>query len=280
MRPEPLGPIRAELGECPVWAPQEQRLHWLDILGQRRLITDPQTGATEVTALPRPTSCIARTASGGWVAAGEHGLWQGETQLARLPPGSNGNFNDGKCDAAGRLWIGTANADGRFDCALWRLDPGAAPRLMVSDISMSNGIGWSPDGRVMYYADSAAHAVHAFDFEPESGAISNQRRFFETCDQEVPDGLSVDAEGHVWLAVWGGSALLRIDPAGDVVARIALPTPRVSSCAFGGADLKMLYITTACEGASATERAADPLMGALFVLDPGVAGLPVAAYSG
>ncbi|NDV00266.1 SMP-30/gluconolactonase/LRE family protein [Pseudoroseicyclus tamaricis] len=285
MRAEPLGPVRAELGEGPVWAPEEGRLHWLDVLGQARHVTDPETGETQTHPLPRLTSCLARRQGGGWVAAGGqalHAVEEGQDgpRLAALPEGTYGRFNDGKCDAAGRLWIGTANAEGRFDCHLYRIPPGGAPERVVDGIAMSNGLGWSPDGRVMYYADSTAQALYAFDFEVGTGALTNQRRLFETTGDEVPDGLSVDAEGHVWLALWGGGRLVRLTPAGEVAAEVHFPTPRVSSCAFGGAGLETLFVTTAKEGASEEERAADPMMGALFRLDPGIAGLPVAMFGG
>lgn len=282
---ERLGTATAELGECPVWDDVTGRLNWLDILGQRWLVTDPATGDTQSRLLPLRAGCIAPRRKGGWIAAGGQQVFSvdenaGFTPLATLPAGSAGRFNDGKCDAAGRLWVGTATAGPGFDCALWCVAPGATPRNMVPGIAMSNGLGWSPDNRMFYHVDSTARMLRAFATDPVSGALSDPRDLFAVAPPALPDGLAVDVEGQIWLALWGAGAVLRIAPDGRVTGRIEVPTPRVSSCAFGGPGRRQLFITTACEGATAAERAADPLMGALFVADPGVAGLPVGSFAG
>lgn len=284
IKAERLGTEQAELGECPVWDAAAGRLHWLDILGQCWFETDPATGATTCRSLPQRLNCIILRQGGGWIAAGGQQVFAveggGLAPLAALPPGSAGRFNDGKCDAAGRLLVGTATARPAFDCALWSISAGHAPNPVVPGIGMSNGLGWSPDNRTFYHVDSAARVLRAYSVNPESGALSSPRVLHSVAAPTLPDGLAVDADGQIWLALWGAGAVLRLAPEGRVTGRIDLPTPRVSSCAFGGSGLRQLFITTACEGASEAERAADPLMGALFVADPGVAGLPTGRFAG
>lgn len=276
--PRILGPYRAELGESPVWDAAAGQLVWLDILNHRRLSTDPMTGETTETALPRRVNCIAQTREGGWIAAGGLGIFDmaEDGQLrprSALPEGTTGMFNDGKCDTAGRFWVGTATGTGACHCALYSVSGKEKPREIVPGIAMSNGIGWSPDNRTIYFADSAERRVYSAEFDPELGQLRGQQVFFETPEGEVPDGLSVDEEGNVWLAVWGGSVVLCLSPKGDVRRWIDLPTPRVSSCAFGGPNRTTLFITTAAEGASEDERTADRAMGALFAVEPGVRGI-------
>lgn len=285
MKAEPLGTARAELGECPVWDAASGHLNWIDILRQRWLVTDPATGTTREHALPLRPGCIVQRQRGGWILAGGHQVFTvaedaAVSPLAALPAGSAGRFNDGKCDAAGRLWVGTATAGPGAECALWCVAPGTPPQPVVHGITMSNGLGWSPDARIFYHVDSAARQLRAYSADPESGALSAPRPLFSVAPPILPDGLAVDADGHIWLALWGAGAVVRLAPDGHETGRIEVPTPRVSSCAFGGPGLRQLFITTACEGATEAERGADPLMGALFVADTGVAGLPVGCFAG
>lgn len=276
--PRVVGTYRAELGECPVWDAESGTLFWLDILGQRVLKTEPASGETEFTSLETRINCIAQTDGGGWIAAGGTSVFDlaetdGLTPRCSLDGDAKGRFNDGKCDAKGRLWIGTATASRQPECAIYSVEDRAAPRLVIPGMAMSNGIGWSPDGQVIYFVDSSARCLYSADFDIETGTVGDQRRFFETPEGQVPDGLCVDDTGHVWLAIWGGSAVVRLTPEGREVERVALPTPRVSSCAFGGTERKTLFVTTAMEGASEEEREADPMMGALFAVEIGVHGL-------
>lgn len=281
---EIVAPTRAELGESPVWDARRQGLFWLDILGRKLFFTDPQSGNTQEAGLGTRINSIAQTRDGGWVAAGGHGFYDLDpdgslSEFQSLAAGSPGILNDAKCDAAGRLWIGTAVADGAPICSVFSVEGGTAPKPVVRDMSMSNGIGWSPDGKTIYFADSGAQVLYAADFNAETGTVSRQRRFFETSGQAVPDGLSLDQDGNIWLAVWGSGTLVCLSPSGEVLRRLIVPTPRVSSCAFGGPDDRTLFITTACEGATDTERAANPEMGALFRIELDVPGLPVHRFA-
>ena len=265
---------RAELGECPVWEPRTSRIRWIDAARGAVLATGLD-GATEALSLPEPPGCIVPTADGDLICAAGREIFRLGTdgpgeRLAVLPPEDPGRFNDGKCDPDGRLWVGTALRTGEPACRLYRLDGGGlAPA--VPGIRMSNGIGWSPNGATMYYVDTGAGTLDAFDFQ--SGELRRRRTLLRLDRPLLPDGLTVDAAGSVWLAVWGGAEVLRIDPCGAVTGRAKVPAGFVTSCAFGGDDLATLFITTAAGGAEPRDQG-----GALFSFAPGVAGLSVASF--
>jgi sugar lactone lactonase YvrE len=185
-------------------------------------------------------------------------------------------MNDGACDPAGRFWAGTMALDERPHAgALYRLDPDGTVHTMLTEVSISNGIDWTPDGRGMYYVDSPTRRIDVFDFDARSGAIANRRTFVELpAEAGFPDGLTVDAEGFVWLALWGGAALHRYDPEGARERIVPLPVSHPTSCAFGGADLDELFVTSARRPLSAEERARQPMAGGLIRLRPGVVGRP------
>lgn len=273
LKAAPVGTFRAELGEGPVWDDRKEVLRWIDIRKGLLYETDPRTATTTDRNLPGSPGCAALTDDGDILLAigqelvviAEDG---GLRPVACLPPGSQGRFNDGKADASGRFWVGTATGEGHFDCALWRHDPGGGFSQQLPGISMSNGIGWSPDGRRLYYVDSVTHRLDVLDHDPASGAIGGRRGLFSLPEDHLPDGLCVDAEGGIWLAVWGGACVVHLSPDGAELDRVVLPTPLVTSCAFGGRDYRTLFITTA------SEDEADPNAGRLFAVEPGVAGSP------
>jgi sugar lactone lactonase YvrE len=186
-------------------------------------------------------------------------------------------MNDGRCDAAGRFWAGTMATDGRRGAgALYRLEQGRAVERMVEGVSISNGIDWSLDGRLMYYIDTPEDRVDVFDFDPDTGSIANRRLFAKIEGGGHPDGMTVDAEGGLWVALWGGSRVAHLLPDGTPDGGVELPVAQVSSCCFGGSDLRDLYITTAWEHLAAERR--EPHAGSLFRARPGVAGQPAHAY--
>lgn len=271
-RAEPVGQIRAGLGEGPVWDGANDRLLWIDIRLERLHATKIGTGETSVLDLPEAPGCVALTREGPLIVAMGQAIVAlsadgTPTELARLPEGSAGRFNDGKPDAAGRFWVGTATTEGEGDCALWRFDPGADPSPQVRGVAMSNGLGWAPDGRRLYYVDSLTRRLDVFDFDPQGGGLSRRRPLIRLPEGQLPDGLCVDAEGGIWLAVWGGSCVLHLSPGGEILGRVDLPTPLATSCAFGGRDLGTLFVTTA------NEDDGDPLAGHLFAADVGVCGM-------
>jgi sugar lactone lactonase YvrE len=191
-------------------------------------------------------------------------------------------MNDGNCDSAGRFWAGTMGLNEEPGAgALYRLDPDLNVTKVLDAVTISNGIDWSLDDSLMYYVDSDTFCVDVFDFDPDAGAISNRRAFVSVSAADgLPDGLTVDSEGYVWVAFWGGSCVRRYAPDGSLDLVVSLPTRHVTSCAFGGAGLDELYITSATEGLTEADLAQEPHAGALFRCKPGVVGRPEHVFLG
>lgn len=286
--PEPMGEVRASLGEGPVWDERSGQLLWIDIVSHRLFRTALATGRTDSLCLPHPIGVVVPRVSGGYMAALEDGFWSldDEGRAERVAaveaddPGTR--FNDGACDPQGRFWAGTMAWDGSAaQGSLYRLDPDGRVTRVLESVGISNGLGWSPDGTVMYYSDSLTGRVDAFDFDKPDGGLSRRRTFIVLPPGSgVPDGLCVDEEGAVWLATWGGWCVRRYLPDGSLDAILPLPVAQVSSCAFGGSDLRLLFVTTAREGLTPDDRRTQPLAGRLFRATPGVRGLARAAFAG
>ena len=268
------------LGEGPVWDARDQSLYWVDIPEGRvhRLAAD---GSLSNWDTGQPVGAVVPRASGGLVVAVRDGFMALDpvsgalTMLAEVEMDQPGNrMNDGSCDRAGRFFAGTMAFDESPEAgALYRLDPDLTVTTLLTGVGISNGIGWSPDEQLMYYIDSPAHQVDVLDYDAATGQIGGRRPFKVVGEGEiVPDGLTVDAEGGVWVAVWEGYALLHLDPGGQLIETVDLPAARVTSCAFGGPDLDRLYITTA-DGPGESG-------GALFVCEPGVTGQPSHPFRG
>lgn len=274
---------RADLGEGPRWDAREERLLWVDITRGRVHAFRPAAKGCRSVDVGRPVGALAGTADGGLVLAVAGGFarldWASGRvdMLAAVEADRPGNrMNDGACDAAGRFWAGTMALDERaHQGALYRLDRDGTVHTMLTGVSISNGIDWTPDGRRMYYVDSPTRRIDVFGFDVAAGAIADRRTFVALPpDAGYPDGLTVDAEGFVWLALWGGAALHRYDPEGGLERVVPLPVSHPTSCAFGGAGLDELYVTSARRPLSAEERARQPLAGGLLRLRPGMAGRP------
>lgn len=286
---EQASPTAARLGESPVWSVAEQALYYVDIPGRLvlRLASD---GSLKQWAMASEPGCIALAEGGGLQVARRDGLWHldtdsGELALIASPPfdPAKQRFNDGKPDAAGRFWIGTIDDARAPEAMLYRWADGSFA-AMAGGIANSNGLAWSPDQRTMYWADTKGHQIYAFDFEPVSGAIANRRVFASFALREPgqpltayggrPDGAAVDTEGCLWVAMHEGGCLLRLSPAGEVLQKVKLPVRCATMPAFGGADLRTLYITTARDGRPADELAREPWAGCVLRLQLEVAGLP------
>jgi sugar lactone lactonase YvrE len=291
----------AILGESPVWSPGERVLWWLDIKAPALHRHDPATGANDSWPVEQEIGSIVLRRGGGLVG----GLRDGFAFLHVGAPGTpvvldwicnpepdrpENRLNDGRADRQGRYWAGSMHdpegpPETYFERepvgTFWRLDPDASVHAMIPDILVSNGLCWSPDGRTMYAANSPTRIMRAWDYDPETGGIANERVFATFPEEDgrgTPDGAIVDAEGGVWVAEFRGGRVTRLTPDGAVDRMIALPASRVTCPMFGGADLRTLYVTTARIMLTPEQLAAEPLAGAIFALDVGVAGLPEAAF--
>jgi sugar lactone lactonase YvrE len=284
-RLEVLVAAGATLAEGPVWDLRSGRLAWVDIPSSRIFLTDVRSGDSDVIHAPLPVGAVAPRAAGGFVAALADGFWvvgAGPAELiARIPEARPGlRFNDGKCDPAGRFWAGTVDSDETPGVAgLYRLDPDGTASRMLDGVTISNGLAWSADGRTMYYVDTPTQRIDAFEFTVSTGAIAGRQPVVHIpLADGAPDGLTIDAEGGLWVALWGGGAVRRyVDGRLDRVIR--LPVSQVTNCTFGGDGLDELFVTSASEGLSVQERAAQPFAGAVFRLRPGVRGLPAATFA-
>lgn len=288
-------PAGAELGERPVWDASAGAMIWVDILAgrlHRFRVADGAAGDDEVLVdLGVPIGSAAPRQGGGYVLAAADGFRL--TGPDGTPVGGpnrpadmtdDQQFNDGACDPAGRFWAGTTSTGLRPGVsALYRLDGDGRITRMLTGVTESNGIGWSPDGSTMYYIDSGEkpRRVRAFDYDLISGTIGGERELIcYPAEDEYPDGLVVDADGHLWIAFWGGGQVRRYDPAGGLVEVVELPVSRPTCAGFGGPDLDVLYVTSAWEELDAAQRAAEPLAGHVLRIKTAARGLPVTGYRG
>lgn len=281
----------AQLGESPFWHPQEQVLYWVDIPGRSLHRWDPEAARHHQWNFDTEPGCVAPLLGGGLLLAMRDGLWRfdtdsGERSLLSKPPydPAKERYNDGKADPQGRFWVGTIHEAREPKAALYRYSSAGLDRI-AGDITVSNGLAWSPDGRTLYWADTQAATVRAFDFDPAGGSLSNARVFAvfppkpEGSDLSRyggrPDGAAVDSEGAYWVAMFEGQRLVRLAPDGSLLRSVPLPVRCATMPCFGGEDLRTLYVTTARIGRPAPELAAQPLAGRVLRLRVDVPGLPV-----
>ena len=273
-------PAQCELGEGPVWDAARGLLRWVDILPGHVHALDPVTGAHTWFEAGNPVGTFGLTRSGGLVLAlvdgfalagpdGQDLRRFGEFAVDRTVI----RFNDGKPDPWGNFWAGTMawQEDSGPPCSLYRLSPDGTVAELFGGVRLSNGLDWSDDRRAFYYADSLSGGVDLFDTDPDTGALSG-RRLFVSVSGGIPDGLTLDAEGCLWLAVWGAGELRRYTPDGQLDTVVRLPVSQVTSAAFGGADLSTLYITTARENLTLDDLRTQPQAGDIFACTPGVTG--------
>lgn len=287
--PELVLDAGTELGEGPIWDQTRQRLLFVDIMRGHVHEFDPATRHHRVVDAGQPVGAVAPTVRGDWIVAAQRGFFRldpdsGRTTLvAEVEVGLETNrMNDGYVDSQGRFWAGTMDMTERAPTgALYRLDPDCSVHRMLDSVTISNGIDWSPDDHRAYYIDTPTRRLDVLDFDAEAGTVTNRRPLVTFADdQGSPDGLVVDAEGFVWVGLFGGWALHRYAPDGRLERAVRFPTARVTKCAFGGPELKDLYATTAFIGFDADERARQPLAGGLFRMRPGVAGRPSHRFAG
>jgi len=280
---------RDELGEGATWDGANQRLISVDIMRGRVHLFDPLKGEARTIDVGQPVGAAVPCRTGGLMVAVRDGFARLDLETCALTfvahvelDRPDQRMNDGACDAAGRFWAGTMALDHRPGLgALYRLDPEGSAHTMLTGIGISNGIDWSLDDTQMYYVDSLTQRIDLFDFHPRTGSIANRRPFVEIDPADgCPDGLTVDADGAVWLALWGGSAVRRYLPDGTLDRVLRLPVTHPTTCAFGGPDLQDLYITSAITRLSEDQRRQQPAAGSILRHRPGVTGRPAHAFGG
>lgn len=280
------GPV-SRIGESPVWDGREHRLYWVDIPNGELRWLEMTSGRVDSLCIGEPLGFAALHDGGGLVLGMATGLrlCRGRTLDPKplwVPPDldSSRRMNDGSCDPAGRVVFGTtAKEPGRTKGTLWSFASSDGPRVVVPGTGMSNGLGWTADGGRLYHVDTETGQLAAFDYDVDRG-IAQRRQVLHVVapTQGLPDGLAVDADGCVWLAVWGAGEVRRLAPDGRVIGCVRVPTPNATSCAFSGQNLDQLFITTAQSGTDAGRQ--DAGAGRLFVADPRVQGQPVAMFKG
>ncbi|MFN8528864.1 MAG: SMP-30/gluconolactonase/LRE family protein [Anaerolineae bacterium] len=285
---EPVLTVQNEVGECPIWHPDENALYWVDNESTCFFRFDPKTGAHEKIDIGIGIGVIALRQMGGLLIATHRGLetWDFNTRSLTLIANAEADkpmrrFNDGAVDRVGRFWVGTmgdANNNG-----LYCLEDDHTVHQVDAGFDISNGIGWSPDGRTMYFTDSTPAIIYAYDFDLLRGTIANRRIFVDSSDRRgVPDGLTVDLDGFVWSARWDGACIDRYDPDGRLERTIPLPVRCPTSAAFGGDELRDLYITSARYELTPEQRKKPSADGDLFRLrfDEDIRGIPAASFAG
>ena len=284
---EPVGDVTAVLGEGPYWRPEDEVLLWLDIPRGLLHMTRVQVGETITVELDEASAVFPAVGGGILTAGGRHLKlratrpgegWAGRI-IAEAPHGNGIRFNDAAVDPAGRVWVGSMDINESEPLGtLYRLDSGRRLTPVAKGATVSNGIGWSPDGTRMYYNDSPMRRIDMFDYDQATGEAFQRRVFADLSGVKgFPDGLTVDADGCIWVAMFAGGTLRRFNPAGRQDAVLPLPVSQPTSCAFGGPGMADLFVTTAYRDLSEAQRAAEPLAGRLLRLRPGPVGLPSSA---
>lgn len=270
------------LGESPIWDEREQALYWVDVRRPAIRRLDHASGQVDTWSMPDLIGSIAFAENGlllvalpDRIALFEPATGKLETVAtphARIP---DHRFNDGRCDRQGRFWVGTMHNITRApEGVLYRLDRERGELVTAkTGICIPNSLAWSPNGRTMYFADSLRYAIFAYDFDPTTGQMCNERKFAETRAPGFPDGSTIDADGYLWNAEFNAGHIVRYAPDGRIDSRIELPTGRPTCCAFGGPNLDILYVTTASQWMTESELSAQPMAGALLAVDTDVQGL-------
>jgi L-arabinonolactonase len=279
---------RNELGEGVLWSPADNEVQWTDIFRRRFWTYRPSDGASRSVALPDRLACFAPLGRKKLLAGFAGGLeifdLEGGARqpIAAVEPDCpTTRVNDGKLDRRGRLVFGTMDEDPRGARPIGQLysyEGGPGPRALAPDVRIANSIAFSPDGRRMYFADTPTKIIRAYDYDLDSGELSGERVFAALRGLGSPDGSTVDSDGCLWNAEWGGGRVVRYTPHGRIDRIVELPCAQVTCCAFGGDKLDRLFVTTARTGLDSAALAREPKAGALFAVDAGVRGLADTAF--
>ncbi len=281
---------KAELGEGPIWDYRRGLLYWVDIRASAIHLYDPIAARDRVIDAGQEVGCVALRSNGGVIFAGRNGFAELDIEsgaiAALLDPERHlpaNRFNDGKVDPRGRFWAGTMNTEGQQKKgSLYCLFADFSLRTMVTGVSISNGLAWSADHKTLYYVDTPTQEVAAFDFDVDSGEVCGRRTAVRIpAEKGKPDGMTMDTEGMLWVALYGGGAVTRWNPRdGRLLATIEVPAPLVTCCAFAGLRMDEMYITTARQGLDPGALADHPQSGGLFRALPGARGSHEPQFAG
>ena len=278
---------KATLGEGAIWHPIEERLYWVDIEGHALHLFNPATNHDEIWPVGARVGTVVPIVGGGALVALQNGIHLINTETGELAcinnpiQGEDIRFNDGKCDPAGRFWVGTMALDSREGAAvLYRMERDGNLHLILDKLSVSNGLVWTADKKTMFFIDTPTRKVQRFAYNDETGDISKQGDVIRIPETEgKPDGMTIDSEGNLWVALYGGGAVGCWDPkTGDMLQKINVPAPHTTSCAFGGEDLSTLFITSARDGLDEDQLRKYPHSGGIFAVKPGARGTPAELF--
>lgn len=279
---------KAKLGEGPIWHHEQNQLYWIDIEGRQLHLYKPDVG--ELTSFPTQEriGTVVPIKEGGALIALQNGIYSMDLSSGHMTLITNPldtlpdmRFNDGKCDPAGRFWVGTMHLQNKQGAAsLYVMDSHHHVRQVLDNLTISNGIIWSGDQKTMYFIDTPTRQVKAFEYNVTTGDISSPSVAITIPDGSGdPDGMTIDEEGMLWIGLWGGAAVGRFNPnTGELIQKIEVPALNVTACAFGGELLDTLYITTASIGMNEAQQKKYPHAGGLFAVKPGVKGVPANFY--
>ena len=280
---------KAVLGEGPVWRAETQDLVWVDIESARVCCFNPATGENQTWDVGEKPGLAVPTKQGDLILGTSVGFVRLDLASGVLSPIidpeqdlPNNRFNDGKVDPEGRLWAGTMGMDETPNVgSLYRLNRNLSTDKLFDQVTISNGMAWTSDQKTFYYIDSPTRRVDVFDCDMAGGTVSDRRTAFELPEgMGYPDGMSIDNEGMLWVALWQGWGVARFAPGGALLAKVEVPVECVTSCCFGGENWDELYITTSSRDLDETGREEQPLAGGLFRCRPGVSGPPTNLFLG
>jgi len=286
---EPIFDIKSEHGEGPVWDEQTHSLYWVDIMMGRFFVGHVESRVIKEFEVGQPLGVLALRENGGLVMAVRDGFgfYDESSNQFELIAGSpeydnkEVRFNDGAVDPAGRFFAGTMEWEGREDTGkLYRMDADHSFNLVERNIYITNGMDWAPDRKTFYMTDTLRHVIYAYDYDIHTGAVSNRRNYIIFGSDEYPDGMCVDSEGGFWVAMWEGGKILRFDASGKKVGEISVPVLHPTSCCFGGADMKTLFITSSQYPLSEQQKKEWPLAGRTFMLETEIKGQKQARFKG
>jgi sugar lactone lactonase YvrE len=273
---------QAKLGEGSLWQPVQQKLYWIDIEGHKFHTLDTKTNKDHSLDVGTRIGTVVPTTDGNAIVALQNGIHKINVRTGKLSfltnplPDSLIRFNDGKCDPSGRFWVGSMPLNNRpGGASLYMIDKDFKVSVMLDNVTISNGIVWTKDKKTMYYNDTPTGVVQAFDYDDVTGKITNKRIAVKIPDgMGSPDGMTIDENDNIWVALWGGHCVANFDPrTGTLIQKVEVPAENVTSCAFGDEDLTTLYITTA-RSTNPDKLKTYPQSGGVFKVKPGVKGLP------